>query len=144
MGIFFSNSTWNLLLIQHLELHASATMTKNVNVCGWLCIKTELPAFLISLKSQPSKHITDNRTEQGEAQTLASFTGERTSPYLFISSALWPKYLAKSLLQKRMTKARPPYPRLTLARLIKMRITCTKHSEGDKGKQIEKAVGTFT
>lgn len=101
-------------------------------------------ARLIFLKSQLPKHLSDNRMDQREAQTLASFTGERMCPYLFISSALWPEYLANSLLQKRMTKARPPYPRLILTRLIKIRITCTKHGEGNREKQIEKAGGSPT
>lgn len=71
------------------------------------------------------KHTTDNSTGLREAQTLAGMTGERNSPYLFISPAPWPKYLAKSQLQKRMTKAWPPCPGLKCARLIKIRLTWT-------------------
>lgn len=94
-----------------------------------MCIR--LLAFGISLKSKLPKHITDNRTEKREAQRLAGFTGERSSPYLFISSAPWPKYLAKSLLQERTSKARPNQG-LILAPLIKIRLTCTKHLEDDR------------
>lgn len=90
-----------------------------IRECGGLTCGRLIPASGISLKSKLTKYIIDNRTEQREAQGLASFTGERTSPYLFISSAPWPKYLAQCLLQKRTSKARPPYPRLILALLIK-------------------------
>ena len=67
-----------------------------------------LSAFGISLESKLSKHITDNRIEQREAQRLAGFTGERTSPNLFISSAPWPKYLAEPASKEHLkSKAQP-------------------------------------
>lgn len=106
--------------------------------CVWLSLgQDETPGLwnLSRISTLLTHTVADNRTEQREAQRLASFTGERMSPYLFISSAPRPKYLAKSLLQKRTSKARPSYPRLILTLLIKMRITCAKHWEGDWGKE---------
>lgn len=48
--------------------------------------------------------------------SLAGFTGEKTS--LFISSALWPKYLVKSLLQRRTSEVTPS-PRLKYLQFVK-------------------------
>lgn len=100
-------------------------------------------AFLISFHFS-SLNRAGSWREQSEAQTLASLcVAQGTWPYLFISSAQWSQYLARNLLQKRMTTAMAPFLRLIHSRLIKKRITCTKHTEGDRGKLIENAVGTY-
>lgn len=119
---------------QQYKTEKSSKRSWNEQRINWL-LKNLFPVCKFKYSRKRCKAIIQilQIAEQREAQRLASSTGERTSPYLFISSALWPKYLAKRLLEKRAWRARPPCPKLILALLIKMRITCTKHSEGVGG-----------